>query len=227
MCVFPPLCVLLVDCKDHFKDIQRLRSLSCPVRGCKYSNLHGSSSGSGNGEAEKAYHEKSYARFSSNSQLLKHMKECHGNEATLCTLCLEHRPLFVSEQCVFTPQQLAAHMMLGSSSSSRTSASSAKKMTSSHSTAGGADDTGGSNAAVTAVAAGAAAVRHRRCEFCASYFFDAAALYQHMQREHFTCHLCPAHLMFRYYDTFVSLQSHFRQDHFGTAFVQVCVRREC
>jgi quinol monooxygenase YgiN len=54
---------------------------------------------------------------------------------------------------------------------------------------------------------------HPSCAFCLERYFDKAALYAHMQRTYFTCHLCPQQYMFRYYVDATAVQEHHRRDH--------------
>lgn len=72
------------DCKDHFREMDKIRSIVCPLKKC---NL----------------------RFPSNEALLKHLSTSHqGNH--LCRLCLDNRPLFISEHRLMTTGELKKHM---------------------------------------------------------------------------------------------------------------------
>lgn len=76
--------MIFADCKDHFKEMDKIRSLVCPLKKC---NL----------------------RFSSDEALLKHMCAAHAGQ-NLCVLCLKNRPLFISEHKVMTNADLKKHM---------------------------------------------------------------------------------------------------------------------
>jgi transcription elongation factor Elf1 len=146
---------LFVDCTQHFNEIERLRSITCPLKSCG-------------------------ARFPTVSTLQKHLHNQHDG-LTLCTLCVENRPLFISEHSVMTPKQLTAHMK--------------------------GEVVGGAHSANDHTAG------HPSCQFCTERFFDKAALYYHMQRNYFTCHLCPRQYMFRYYIDAQALREHHNREH--------------
>lgn len=56
---------------------------------------------------------------------------------------------------------------------------------------------------------------HPSCEFCRSRFYDSHALFIHLTREHYSCHICEAQgIKFKYYHTYNHLEVHFRKDHF-------------
>lgn len=76
--------MVFADCKDHFKEMDKIRSLVCPLKKC---NL----------------------RFPSDEALLKHMSAAHAGQ-NLCVLCLKNRPLFISEHKVMTNADLKRHM---------------------------------------------------------------------------------------------------------------------
>lgn len=62
---------------------------------------------------------------------------------------------------------------------------------------------------------GDGSIGHPNCEFCRKRFYDATALFTHLSREHFTCHVCDkAGMKFKYYQDYVDLEKHFRKDHF-------------
>ena len=50
-------------------------------------------------------------QFQSLEALQRHMKDKH--DMTFCSLCLVHRPLFLSEQPIFKVNQLKKHMKTG------------------------------------------------------------------------------------------------------------------
>lgn len=75
--------LLFVDCKSHFRDMCKMRSICCPCSGCE-------------------------SRFPAEKLLLKHLQSTH--DLVMCTLCLENRPLFISEQVLYTKSQLNVHL---------------------------------------------------------------------------------------------------------------------
>jgi hypothetical protein len=72
-----------VNCHEHFRKMSDMRSIICPVTSCG-------------------------GRFSAESHLLHHLKTAH--QLHLCLLCLENRPLFISEQQLYTKSQLSQHL---------------------------------------------------------------------------------------------------------------------
>ena len=76
--------IVFADCKDHFKEMDKIRSLVCPLKKCNM-------------------------RFSSDEALLKHMSAAHAGQ-NLCVLCLKNRPLFICEHKVMTNADLKRHM---------------------------------------------------------------------------------------------------------------------
>ena len=56
---------------------------------------------------------------------------------------------------------------------------------------------------------------HPNCEFCKKRYYDKNALFQHLQRDHFECHICVRHgIQYKYYNKYESLEDHFRDEHF-------------
>lgn len=159
--VDPSAGLLFVDCAQHFTEIENLRAMTCPFKHCK-------------------------ARFPTIQTLQRHLKDNHKDVA-LCTLCVENRPLFISEHTVMNPRQLMCHMK-----GELYVDPSGKKIQPSEN-----EHTSG----------------HPACEFCTERFFDNTALYYHMQRSYFTCHLCPRQHMFRYYIDPAALREHHRREH--------------
>ncbi len=63
---------------------------------------------------------------------------------------------------------------------------------------------------------------HPSCEFCKKRYYDKTALFQHLQKDHFTCHICDEQgIKYKYYIDYRSLESHFRKDHF------ICEEESC
>ena len=75
--------LVFMHCRPHFTALEAMRSIICPVVDCK----------------QRLPHEKA---------LLKHTRTAHNQ--LMCALCLENRPLFVSEQGIFSEKQLKQHM---------------------------------------------------------------------------------------------------------------------
>eukprot|EP01038_Epipyxis_sp_PR26KG_P014649 gene14649-19680_t len=147
--------LLFVDCIQHFRELEEMKAFRCPLKSC--------------GE-----------RLSSEKLLLNHMSSRHDG-LSLCPLCVEHRPLFISEHTVFTKKQLNAHLKPNNNNNNN-------------------NDNNGQ-------------LKHPLCEFCNNNHFDSHQLYLHMQSIHFTCHLCPQQMMFRYYRDTKSLDNHLRNEH--------------
>jgi len=63
---------------------------------------------------------------------------------------------------------------------------------------------------------------HPMCEFCRLRFFDKTLLFQHLSKEHYTCHICEKDgIQFKYYQDYVKLEYHFRSSHF------ICEEKSC
>lgn len=63
---------------------------------------------------------------------------------------------------------------------------------------------------------------HPKCEFCKKRYYDKDALFVHLQKDHFTCHLCDKMgIRYRYYNDYNSLETHFRKEHI------LCEEPEC
>ena len=58
---------------------------------------------------------------------------------------------------------------------------------------------------------------HPSCRFCKKRFYDIDSLFQHLEREHFSCHVCSqdntSSQNLTYYKDYSSLHTHFRTDH--------------
>jgi hypothetical protein len=56
---------------------------------------------------------------------------------------------------------------------------------------------------------------HPLCEFCRKRFYDSTALFIHLTKDHFTCHLCEQQgIKFKYFNQYPELEAHFHQGHF-------------
>ena len=55
---------------------------------------------------------------------------------------------------------------------------------------------------------------HPNCEFCKRRYYDKNALFLHLQRDHFECHICVRYgVQFKYYNKYENLEDHFREEH--------------
>ena len=55
---------------------------------------------------------------------------------------------------------------------------------------------------------------HPNCEFCKRRYYDKNALFLHLQKDHYSCHICDRNgIQFRYYNDYPSLEDHFRSEH--------------
>jgi hypothetical protein len=55
---------------------------------------------------------------------------------------------------------------------------------------------------------------HPSCEFCKKRYFDKTALFIHLHKDHFTCHICEKDgIYYKYYDNYSCLENHFRREH--------------
>ena len=56
---------------------------------------------------------------------------------------------------------------------------------------------------------------HPRCEFCRTRFYDKTHLFEHLSKDHYSCHICEADgVQHKYYRDYADLERHFRKDHF-------------
>ena len=56
---------------------------------------------------------------------------------------------------------------------------------------------------------------HPLCEFCRKRYYDKTALFTHLTKDHFSCHICHRQgILYKYYANYENLETHFRQDHF-------------
>ncbi|XP_021623273.1 E3 ubiquitin-protein ligase ZNF598 isoform X3 [Manihot esculenta] len=122
--------------------------------------------------------------FNSIEQLMSHL--FHQHRLFMCSLCLEGRKIFISEQKLYNRAQLNQHVKTGDS-----------VVDGSESERGG-------------------FMGHPICEFCQNPFYGDNELYLHMSTEHFTCHICQRQHpgQFEYYKDYDDLEIHFRQGHF-------------
>lgn len=63
---------------------------------------------------------------------------------------------------------------------------------------------------------------HPKCEFCDRALYSSDQLYEHLERNHFTCHICEkdGH-RFQYYKDYNQLEKHFGSAHY------LCPERDC
>ncbi len=63
---------------------------------------------------------------------------------------------------------------------------------------------------------------HPNCEFCRKRFYDSTALFVHLNKDHYSCHLCDKMgIKFKYYSNYKDVETHYRKDHF------LCEERAC
>ncbi|GMN44108.1 hypothetical protein TIFTF001_013302 [Ficus carica] len=164
------------DDSDHYKMIKAMCRLSCGV--CDETNERRS-----NGFKRKG-------DFKNVDQLRSHLVNRH--RLLMCSLCLESRKVFVSEQKFYTKAQLDQHIKTGDSDVD-----------------GSETERGGF-------------MGHPMCEFCQNPFYGENELYTHMSTEHYTCHICQRQHpgQYEYYKDYDDLEAscslfiHFRQVHF-------------
>ncbi|ONK63067.1 uncharacterized protein A4U43_C07F11070 [Asparagus officinalis] len=123
-------------------------------------------------------------RFRHIEQLKGHL--FHQHRMFMCSLCLEGRKIFISEQKLYTRSQLQQHIHTGDS-----------EVDGSESERGG-------------------FMGHPMCEFCRNPFYGDNELYMHMSTEHYTCHICQRQHpgQYDYFRNYDDLETHFRQEHF-------------
>lgn len=55
---------------------------------------------------------------------------------------------------------------------------------------------------------------HPNCEFCKKRYYDSTALFFHLNKDHYNCHLCEkSGIKFKYYKDYRHLEDHFRKAH--------------
>lgn len=56
---------------------------------------------------------------------------------------------------------------------------------------------------------------HPKCEFCRKRYYDKTALFLHLSKDHYSCHLCEKMgIQFKYYAEYGNLETHYRKDHY-------------
>ncbi|XP_050223092.1 uncharacterized protein LOC126673142 isoform X2 [Mercurialis annua] len=155
---------------DHYMMVKAMCKLSCVVCDRKNEQRNGGSKGTGD--------------FNSIEQLKIHL--FHQHRLFMCSLCLEGRKIFISEQKLYNRAQLNQHVKTGDS-----------VVDGSESERGG-------------------FMGHPDCEFCHNPFYGDNELYLHMSTEHFTCHICQRRHpgQYVYYSDYNNLEIHFRGEHF-------------
>ncbi|KAF9669813.1 hypothetical protein SADUNF_Sadunf13G0003500 [Salix dunnii] len=148
---------------DHYNMIKAMCKLSCNVCNKK------------NGGSKE---------FKSVEQLKGHL--FHRHSLFMCSLCLEGRKIFISEQKLYNRAQLTQHVRTGDSVVD-----------------GSESERGGFTG-------------HPMCEFCENPFYGDNELYLHMSTDHFTCHMCQRQHpgQYEYFNNYDNLEIHFRQEHF-------------
>lgn len=149
--------MIFYKCKAHFKELREMRSIKCPVNKCPSAN------------------------FVSVKSLLEHFNQYHPG-SRLCSLCLEHRPLFICEQAIYSDKSYKDHMRNWSQHGSTNSNENSR------------NDNISATASMLLKYKG-----HPPCQFCCHPYFDINQLYKHMNVSHITCYLCPASMQYRFY----------------------------
>lgn len=156
---------------DHYRMMRAMCRLSCSI--CD-----------SNGADQRRDGGNRRNKFRNIEQLKGHLY--HQHKMFMCSLCLEGRKVFISEQNLYNRSQLRQHISSGDS-----------EVDGSESERGG--FTG-----------------HPVCEFCRNPFYGDTELYMHMSTEHYTCHICQRQHpgQYDYYRNYEDLEAHFRQEHF-------------
>lgn len=123
-------------------------------------------------------------KIKSVEQLKDHLFQQH--ELFLCSLCLEYKKVFISEQKLYSRVQLRQHTRYGDT------------------------EVDGSKNERCGFSG------HPLCEFCQKPFYGDNELYFHMSVEHYTCHICQRlnSNQYEYYKDYNDLEIHFREAHF-------------
>ncbi|CAM8894382.1 unnamed protein product [Rhodiola kirilowii] len=160
----------IFDDVDHYNMIKAMCRLSCSV--CD------------NVDEQAIDGPKKKHKFRNVEQLKGHL--FHQHKLLMCSLCLEGRKVFISEQKLYTRTQLKQHINSGDSE---------------------VDGKGSERGGFTG---------HPMCEFCKTPFYADNELFSHMSTEHYTCHICqrqhPGH--YDYFRNYDDLEIHFRREHF-------------
>ncbi|KAF1774396.1 Zinc finger, C2H2-like [Phytophthora cactorum] len=114
----------------------------------------------------------------------------HDHGVEFCELCLTHQSFFIQEQEVFTKGALKGHNI----GRSRGGPAGQK-----HANTG--------------------KDFHPMCQFCRKRFYGDKELYEHLERDHFKCHICKVEN--EYFRNYASLEMHFRREH------HLCEDRRC
>ncbi|KNA08799.1 hypothetical protein SOVF_159430 [Spinacia oleracea] len=155
---------------DEFKIIKAMCRLSCSV--CDKL------------EAEGKRTTKRRGKIKSVEQLKNHLS--HQHELCFCSLCLEYKKVFVSEQKLYSRVQLRQHIRYGDS------------------------EVDGSENERCGFSG------HPLCDFCHRSFYGDNEIHFHMSTEHYTCHICQRldSTEYDYYKDYNDLENHFGEAHF-------------
>ncbi|RLN58338.1 hypothetical protein BBP00_00007048 [Phytophthora kernoviae] len=99
-----------------------------------------------------------------------------------CELCLTHQSFFIQEQEVFSKGTLKSH-----------------NIGRNHGGPGGQKH------------ANTGKDFHPMCQFCRKRFYGDKELYEHLERDHFKCHICKVEN--EYFRNYASMETHFRREH--------------
>lgn len=63
---------------------------------------------------------------------------------------------------------------------------------------------------------------HPKCQFCNKRYYDKNMLFAHLEKDHYSCHICVKNgSQFKYYKNYECLENHFRQMHY------ICEEKSC
>lgn len=156
---------------DHYRMIRAMCKLSCSICDINIADQRRDGSSRRN-------------KFKNIEQLKGHLY--HQHKMFMCSLCLEGRKVFISEQKLYNRSQLRQHTSSGDSEVD-----------------GSEIERGGF-------------IGHPLCDFCKVPFYGDNELYMHMSTEHYTCHICQRQHpgQYVYYGNYDDLEIHFRHEHF-------------
>ena len=101
--------IIYYKCDRHFFQMEDLKSIHCPCPDC-YQPLSTSTSSTASKRKDRKI-----LKFPNYNKLLSHIHSQHS-AYTLCSLCLEHRPLFLSEQPLIPRAEHKTHLQTAHSS---------------------------------------------------------------------------------------------------------------
>jgi hypothetical protein len=154
--------------------------------------------------------------------LKNHVRAVHG--LVFCDICLRDRKVFLVEQLLFRQSELPQHMATwdGGISEAMSKIAEEQQMRLSSSGKRPKEKTDATAAAAAAMAAkrkwkpmvSRLAIGHPACKFCSEFFYGVDQLYEHLNKQHLTCHLCErTGLLWKYYRDLAELHTHYAEQH--------------